>query len=354
MHHAFEFGMVEAGPYASKPGGQASHYSRVLKDALGYRSDSQVLYELPDNPCKLSGVMGRSTAGLIVIPAHEAFDEQASAEEADLRSRLRSAKENNGLPRCYYDHPVVTAHPEEDVMLGGLFVDGVAYANTDGVIGFWLVCLLTGRRHLLAALRKRRLCGCGCRGWCTLYAIFVFLSWSLEAMAEKVHPSERHDRRPWRPLDLARSLRAGAAMVFRLALLYIKCDWADLASSFGLPAHNDGIRPCFRCNCHEGNMHDTEGSSAIGLPWRENEDGDYEAACVRCEIRVRISQAEHTHVCTLLSDFDKRSGGALGRALARDVMLGGEKLLKGTDWTQARPCQARGRPSMPWTQRRFL
>ena len=111
MHHAFEFGMVEAGPYASKPGGQASHYSRVLKDALGYRSDSQVLYELPDNPCKLSGVMGRSTAGLIVIPAHEAFDEQASAEEADLRSRLRSAKENNGLPRCYYDHPVVSAHP---------------------------------------------------------------------------------------------------------------------------------------------------------------------------------------------------------------------------------------------------
>jgi hypothetical protein len=329
MFHAAQFGMAEAAPYARKPGLDSNRYSEHLKEALGYRSDSQVLYEIVDNPCRQAGVMGRSNADLIVIPAHEAFDESAEAEADLLRDRLRSAKAAGNLPRCYSEHPVVQAHPDEDVLPGAIFADGVAYANTDGVLGIWLVCLLTGRRHLLAAVRKRRLCNCGCRGWCSLYGMFVFLSWSLMALADKLHPSTRHDRRPWRALDLARSLRAGKEMTFRFACLYIKADWLELATSFGFPAHNDGIRPCFKCNCHDGNMHDTAAASAIGLPWRENEHGDYEAACVRCELHVRLEAADHALVCFVLTDFDKRQMGALGRALSRDVVVAGVELRKG-------------------------
>ena len=116
-------------------------------------------------------------------------DDAATADAELLRSRLQSFRDKGDLPRCYTEHPVVTANPDEDVMFGGLFVDVVAYANTDGVVGFWLVCLPTGRRHLMVALRGRRLCGCGRRGWCTLFDVFLFLSWCLMALAKKVNPN---------------------------------------------------------------------------------------------------------------------------------------------------------------------
>ena len=159
--------------------------------------------------------------------------------------------------------------------------------------------------------------------------VFLFLSWCLMALAKKVHPMPRHDNRPWRDLDLARAARAGLEMTVRFVCIWTKTDWAELASSFGLPAHNDGLRSCFKCNCHDANMHDREGASAAGLPWRENPDGDYEAACVRCELHVALSQAEHAMIIPLLTDFDKRSTGSLGRSFKRDVLVNGAPLRKG-------------------------
>ena len=83
------------------------------------------------------------------------------------------------------------AHPDEDVLYGGISVDGVAYALADGVIGL-LASVLTGRRFLLAAVRKRRLCSCGCRGRCALWCIFAFLTRGLRVQAAKMFPMGRH------------------------------------------------------------------------------------------------------------------------------------------------------------------
>ena len=76
-------------------------------------------------------------------------------------------------------------------------------------------------------------------------------------------------------------------------------------------------------------MHDTECASAAGLPWGENQDGDYEAACVRCELHVTLSHADHAMILPLLTDFDKRSTGSLGRSFKRDVLVNGVPLRKG-------------------------
>ena len=76
-------------------------------------------------------------------------------------------------------------------------------------------------------------------------------------------------------------------------------------------------------------MHDTETASAVGLPWRENECGDYAAACSRCELVVTMTQPDHAAVCDALSDYDKRLGGTLGRALVRDVAVDGVVLREG-------------------------
>ena len=102
------------------------------------------------------------------------------------------------------------------------------------------------------ALRKRLICDCGCKGWCTMFVLFQFLKWSIDHMAIGEFPEARHDGTAldseWRQ-ELART-----PMEIQVAILFIKTDLSELAHTFGLPQWNDGIRPCVFCNCHTGNM----------------------------------------------------------------------------------------------------
>ena len=66
-----------------------------------------------------------------------------------------------------------------------------------------------------------------------------------------------------------------------------------------------------------------------GLPWPENADGAYEAACVACEIQITLTMDDHSVVCSFLTDFDKRYQSALGCALPRELLLNGVQLKKG-------------------------
>ena len=127
----------------------------------------------------------------MVIPAHEAWDADFQPRLADLKARLAKAKHD--LPSRYHEHKVVVDNLGETVFPGAVFVDGVAYDNSDTCIDFWLLCLLTGRRILCVVLRKKSLCRCGCRGWCTLYSIFSYLSYCLASLAAGRHPLARHD-----------------------------------------------------------------------------------------------------------------------------------------------------------------
>jgi hypothetical protein len=337
MHHASLGGIVEALPYARRPGLQKGEYNEFLKGALGYKSDSTSLYTLMDLPCKLPGVMGRSHMDLQVMPGHELFYDSTAADMDRLTALLREHKAEDKLPPAYFDHVVVRENPDEDVFPGAIFVDGVQYSNNDSTIGFWLIEILTGRRHLMIPLRKKLLCGCGCRGWCTLYGIFVFLSWVLRSLATNVFPSERHDKRPWASSDAVRIARQGAAIGARFACLYVKLDWMEVGTTFGLSGHGDGIRPCFKCNCTRENMHNTETASSAGLPWQENQPGDYDNACARCELVITLSYADYVTLSGVLTDFDRRRDGALGRALSRDIFMGGVQLRKGD---RLEPCEA--------------
>ena len=114
-----------------------------------------------------------------MIPPHEAIERYATGDD-DVHEQVRDAINDNALPRQYFEHPVVREHGslEDPVLPFSLFVDGVPYSQLDSVVGFWLVNMITGGRTLLAALRKRRACGCGCRGWCSFYQIFSLLKWS--------------------------------------------------------------------------------------------------------------------------------------------------------------------------------
>ena len=157
--------------------------------------------------------------------------------------------DNRELPDGYYDHPVVIEHGAREAVLPlGLFVDAVPYSHVDSTIGFWLINLITGERHLFSTLRKAVCCRCGCRGWCTFHEMFRFIKWSLVALRDKVTPGGRHDYMAWETLDAKRAVNAGIALLFRCCLFFVKGDCMEYAGTFALKAWNDSVRPCYKCN----------------------------------------------------------------------------------------------------------
>ena len=84
------------------------------------------------------------------------------------------------LPSVYSVHPIVSKHLPRIVLPLTLYVDGVQYQTRNSLVGFWLVNMASGRRHLVLTLRKGALCRCGCRGRCSFWVVFEFLKWCLQ------------------------------------------------------------------------------------------------------------------------------------------------------------------------------
>ena len=126
-----------------------------------------------------------------------------------------------------------------------IFIDGLPYALDDSVIGFWNVDVITGVRQLSAILRKRRMCRCGCRGWCSLYPFFQSMRWQYESLSRGEYPLDRPDHKAWvLPQDAKRANKQGISIGFRGACIWLKGDWMERITTLGFPSWNDGLRPC--------------------------------------------------------------------------------------------------------------
>eukprot|EP00969_Alexandrium_andersonii_P223897 9888512-Alexandrium_andersonii.AAC.1 len=82
-----------------------------------------------------------------------------------------------------------------------LYTAGVRYSSqiagrAKSVTGFWLINLHSGSRHLLATLSSNELCKCGCRGWCSVFALLAAVAWQLKAAACGQRPSQCVDGSP--------------------------------------------------------------------------------------------------------------------------------------------------------------
>ena len=311
MYWSSAAGVKEAEPYGYKPGAPPGHYQRHLRGAFPFLKDESRLYQMKV-PCYNKSDFGRSTHGLYALPPHEVIDRVMSSDPT-LRTRLDELLASGGLPPVYSTNPV-TEQSESPVVPVSLFIDGVPYSNTDSVIGFWAINEVSGERHLLITLRKQLCCQCGCRGNCTFFTVFSFLEWSFRALAQGRYPECRHDSSPWQLGDESRDARSGERMQYRACLMYIKGDWAEYATTLGLPSWQDGLRPCFACNASSSRLYITEDISPVGLPWHENDDEEYYAACVRCEFHVVLDASNHKRVLEAL-EYDKRAHGSRGRCL---------------------------------------
>ena len=264
----------------------------------------------------------------------------------------------------YHTHPVVRrmASSGKVVVPLALYLDAAEYGVRDSMLVVTLTNLASGKNHVLCILRKRLMCGtkagCGCRGWCTLFPLWVFLRWSFESLACGRFPARRHESEldegkvnedGWRPEDAEREGRAGMEMDVAGALLQIRADWAEMSSRLGVSSWKTSSDPCFLCKCNQETMLDPEKLRMHGpLPWNLRDSDDYEQACRSCEIKVRTADLPDAEWKKLLDDLevDIRKDGARGLALKRAWprlrLKKGDRLepcMALTDWNRVFTCR---------------
>jgi hypothetical protein len=255
------------------------------------------------------------------------LNEELVDQGPGLDFMLAEAIDAGDFPPSYKEHPVVVQNPGELVLPIALYLDAVPYTLTDSVLGIWIINMLTGARHLFCVIRKRFVCRCGCRGWCTFFGLLQYIHWCIAALAAGVFPQRRHDGSEFGVADEAHAALAGLAMVKKCALLHLQGDWAEFCERFGFPTWQSFLRPCLFCNAFPDNlMENLAAVSPVGLPWCVNSVEDYNAACTKCEIWVNLTAACQTLLQPLLH-YDKRKEGSHGRALLENVPELG--LLKG-------------------------
>ena len=293
--------------YGKVPNGPSGHYERHCKKKLGPFMDEAGTGYAFTMPGRNKHSIGRAEHTLYGSVVHEELNADLCGDQS-LKVRLEEAIKDKQFPPAYYEHPIVQQHPDELVLPVNLFVDGVPYSQTDGVIGFWIINCLNGRRYMFLVVRKRLLCECGRRGWCSFHAVFEYINWFLTAMARKRMPNGRHDNKPWHAgLDTERQVLANTDLFIRVALMFIKGDWAEYASTMGFPTWHDSVRPCFGCNASLANLYPTKIHRAIhDREWRENEDDDYFTACDRCEVELEITDQPMYDQLKRIMRYDKK------------------------------------------------
>jgi hypothetical protein len=300
-----------------RPDAQSGKFSRKFDSAVGTKPELGNMYSL----------------GLALRPRHDAtrvwseipilclLEELVAEIESDpeVLQAFGRAKEADELPPLYYEHLAVrTAGPDDVVLPISLYVDAVAHHRLDSTLGFWGYVTTGGRRHLLTVVRRSELCSCGCRGWCTLFPIWLSTSWQLSSLVEGRYPTVRHDGLPFREQEQHRQARAGQLLPFKAMCLFLKSDLVEYSHTLGLAAHNDTIAPCPFCFAGLSELgQDCPGLSPMGTGWPVRTTQDYRQACEACEVTIAVNAADVAAITPHLH-YNKDSTGPRGRALLSD------------------------------------
>ena len=318
-HYAHKAGACgRVAEYAFRPGAPSGHYQRHLDLTAGLRDKAQKekFYKV-SAPCFSRRLRLKGTRQLDVLPPHECLQREFEENPA-LKEQLEAAE----WPTSFGDHPVAQASGGP-VLPVALFVDGAQYTKIGAsVIVFALVNLCSGVRHMICALDKRWLCKCGCRGWCTLRPIMVFLRWSFGALAAGSFPALDHSGNPWTDGDERRKSLAQSPLAFGTAAVQqVRGDWAEFAHTFGFPTWHSSDHPCIWCRADRETLYEWEAEIEL------LDHGSYDKACARCEVRVRFETRESLLEVAGQLFYDKRTYGNRGRCLKAPVPHIG--LLKG-------------------------
>lgn len=297
---------------AFRPSAPTGHFQRHLDSVAGLRA---LRFHRVPMPSYCKRTHSRCTHDVSVCPPHEALHKEF-VESPGLVAQARAA----AWPACHAEHPVDQRAGGRSVPLA-FYLDGAQYTKTGAcVLVFAVQNLVSGARHLCCAVDKRRLCKCGCRGWCSLRPLLQMFAWSFRALATGSFPSAREDGSPWPGAEEERASLAGLPLACGVcAVQQVRGDWAEFAHSLGLPTWRHNLYPCLWCQCERASMFSFGELEEDDCPWQLNTHADYEAACRRCEITVVVrTEAERAAIASALF-WDRRQYGSRGRALKRAV-----------------------------------
>ena len=239
------------------------------------------------------------------------------------------------MSQRYKEHPAVQKMKAQGVPVipVALYLDATEYAKRDSMLVLTCTNLLSERKHVICVLRKRLMCGakagCGCKGWCSLYPLWLFVQWSLEALGDAVYPVARHntkldglkpEARVWRAEDKQGAEKAGFPMPAAAAVVQIRVDWAEMSSRLGLANWSTASDPCFLCHCSQDDMYEKDKLAAREpMPWPLRTADGYDQACEDCEIQVPIGQLSREEWAKFTSclENDLRKDGSRGLALTQ-------------------------------------
>ena len=301
---------------AYPPGRQSGKYSTHYDTVLASSPSAELFYSV-DVPTLLRTDASTETHSLPTVPPHCALQEEMQQMNT---AGLAQAVRENRFGRVYEDDPVVmAAAPGEIVLPFAIYIDGVSFQTRDSIVGFWVQNLFTNVRHLVAVLRLSEMCGCGCRGWCSIYPILLMLTWSLTWLRRGIWPPHREGERSWREsCDGPWQALAGQPLGFKAVCSYIKCDLKELCTSLGFASTATIRHPCACCLCNRETWDDMTGLSALGHEWGEHTVQVHHEAASSCEIECVLTRAAYSTVRACLED-DVRPKGNRGRCLIKGL-----------------------------------
>ena len=301
---------------AFRPTAPSGHYNRKFKSATGAHAHDHRNYVF-STPGYVKTSATRESINLTICPPHESLSEEVD-HDPDILSKASDRQRKHLFPPRYDSHPVVTGAPENTIVVPyALYLDGLPYNKVDSLLAIYAYTTISERRHLVASIRKKDICKCGCHGYCTLFQVFSVLRWSMSAAASGQFPSCRHNGEVFSSTDSVRSRRSGEDMKCRFALMYLKGDWAEYCTTLGLTSWSANHHCCPWCQTSQETFFDTAGFSFNSFPHALKSDDTYEAACAVCEIRCAfVSQADLDSVRAELF-FDPLGQTHQGRALGK-------------------------------------
>ena len=305
-----------AADFAFRPNAPSGHYNRHVKSVLKLDEYVNGVYEVAV-PGHDRYSMGRVTHQLPALNPHESLAMELEANP-NMALELERSCVDKEWSSAYFEHAVVrSAAPGQMVWPLALYIDGVPFIKRDSLVCFCAYNLVSGKRHLLVTLRKSEMCRCGCLGWCSYHAVWRWLAWGFQALADGSWPATRHDGDAF---GLAESWRADRAAsqhppLMKGALVNLKGDWAEIVHTWGFASWRSVAHPCFCCWTTRAELYQVGDTSPVQGPKRSKTPADYEKACSDCEVTVEVPDETTKARLIGLLFFDKRKKGGQGRCM---------------------------------------
>jgi hypothetical protein len=312
--------------FAYKPTAPTGHFQRHLDRVGGLRGSFEKFVSL-SVPGHTRANADRVTQEVKAMPPHECLHREF-VEDPTILGQIRPRE----WPLSFHQHPVIRSAQPGQVLPLAFYMDAAQYTKGGAAVLVFVVAnLVSGTRHLVAVLKKKDFCRCGCRGWCSLRPVFAFLDWSFQALARGIFPAEGCDGQPWAAsADPTRRSMAGLPLALRAAVVQVKGDWAEYSHSLGFPTWRHMEYPCIWCRCERDTLYAFSGMRPGELPWDPTDPADYDAACAMCERHVFVRTVGQRDRLAALLFYDKRTIGSHGRALKQDApefnLLAGDRL----------------------------